>query len=178
MSTVKRTRRGIVVRLSGEEASLVKALMEQLQELLGDPPDATGDLAAIGIAENAVTPEDPVLARLFPDAYREDGAAAGEFRRYTEMGLREGKREAADVVLDTLKGASDTGVETVLDQAQAQAWLKALNDVRLALGTRLDIGEDWYDEVGELDPGDPRMPMYAAYDWLTMVQESLVRALW
>jgi hypothetical protein len=175
MSNVKKTRKGVVVRLEAEESALVRALMEQLVSLLGDTPGEDGELASVGITENAVKPDDPVLARLFPDAYREDGEAAGEFRRYTEMGLRDGKREAARAVLSALK---DPGADIVLDQEQAQAWLRALNDVRLALGTRLDIGEEWYEEAGQLDPRDPRTPMYAAYDWLTMLQESLVRVLW
>ncbi|MFD0688381.1 DUF2017 domain-containing protein [Actinomadura fibrosa] len=179
MSDVKKTRHGLRVRLETEEAALVRALMEQLLGLLGDAPGADDELASMGIAENAVKPDDPVLARLFPDAYRDDGEAAGEFRRYTEMGLRDGKREAASTVLESLKDLErGTVAETVLDDDQAQAWLRALNDVRLALGTRLDIGEEWYEEAARLDPSDPRMPMFAAYDWLTMLQESFVRALW
>ncbi|TDD75682.1 DUF2017 domain-containing protein [Actinomadura rubrisoli] len=175
MSDVKKTRRGIRVRLETEEAALVRALMEQLLALLGDAPGEDDELASFGIADNATKSDDPVLARLFPDAYRDDGEAAGEFRRYTEMGLRDGKREAASMVLSTLK---DSETETVLDDKQAQAWLRALNDVRLALGTRLDIGEEWYEEAAQMDPRDPRTPMFAAYDWLTMLQESLVRVLW
>ncbi|MEO3829298.1 DUF2017 domain-containing protein [Actinomadura sp. B10D3] len=174
MSHVKKTREGVRVRLETEETALVRALMEQLLALLGDAPDADGELASIGISENTTAPDDPVLARLFPDAYRDDGEAAGEFRRYTEMGLRDGKREAAETVLGALR---QEGTDAVLDEKQAQAWLRALNDVRLALGTRLDITEDWYEQAESMDPRDSRAPMFAAYDWLTMLQESLVRAL-
>ncbi|GAA0579328.1 DUF2017 domain-containing protein [Actinomadura livida] len=175
MSHVKRTRQGIRVRLEAEEAALVRALMEQLLALLGEAPGADDELASIGIADNATKSDDPVLARLFPDAYQDDGEAAGEFRRYTEMGLRDGKREAAETVLNTL---GEPGGDVMLDEKQAQVWLRALNDVRLALGTRLDITEEWYEEAEGMDPRDPRAPMFAAYDWLTMLQESLVRALW
>jgi hypothetical protein len=176
MSAVKKMRKGgVSLRLEAEEAALVRALMEQLLALLDqDAPGKGDELAAVGITDRASQPEDPVLARLFPNAYREDAEAAGEFRRYTELGLRDGKREAAQTVLSTL----DRGLETVLSHDEAQTWLRALNDVRLALGTRLDITEEWYDEVAELDPDDPRTPMFAAYDWLTMLQESLVRAVW
>jgi hypothetical protein len=178
MSSVEQMGKGVRIRLEAEEAALVRALMEQLLELLGDGPDAGDELAAVGITEKATKPEDPVLARLFPDAYREDGEAAGEFRRYTEMGLRDGKREAANTVLASLGEVTPEGAEAVLDQDQAQAWLRALNDVRLALGTRLEITEEWYEEAARLDPRDPRTAMFAAYDWLTMMQESLVRAIW
>lgn len=174
-SRVTKTPEGIRVLLEPEETALLRALLEQMLALLGDAAGADGELASIGIAENATTPEDPVLARLFPDAYRDDGEAAGEFRRYTEMGLRDGKREAAGMVLGAL---TEHGTDAVLDEKQAQAWLRALNDVRLALGTRLDITEDWYEEAETMDPRDPRAPLFAAYDWLTMLQESLVRVLW
>ena len=52
-----------------------------------------------------------------------------------------------------------------------------MNDVRLALGTRLDITEESYERMDELDWDDPRYPMFSMYDWLTFLQESLVRAL-
>lgn len=175
MSHVKKTRHGIRVRLEAEETALMRVLMEQLLGLLGDAPAAEDELASMGIAENAEKSDDPVLARLFPDAYRDDGEAAGEFRRYTEMGLRDGKREAAGMVLGAL---NEQGSDIVLDEKQAQGWLRALNDVRLALGTRLDISEDWYEEAESMDPRDSRAPMFAAYDWLTNLQESLVRVLW
>ncbi|GAA4131837.1 DUF2017 domain-containing protein [Actinomadura keratinilytica] len=176
MSAVERVQGGgVSVRLEPEEAALVRALMEQLLALLDrDAPGPGDELAAVGISERTSPPDDPVLARLFPDGYREDDRAAGEFRRYTEVGLREGKREAARTVLRTL----DRGPRPVLDEEEAQVWLRALNDVRLALGTRLDITEEWEEQAAELDPADPRTPMYAAYDWLTMLQESLVRAVW
>ncbi|GGU98577.1 hypothetical protein GCM10010182_14080 [Actinomadura cremea] len=188
MADVRRTREGVRVRLAAEEAGLLHSLMEQMLALIGEAPPGSAEkdpddpLSSIGIAAEAVKPDDPVLARLFPDAYGDPGAepggdeaeAAGDFRRYTELGLRDGKREAATAVLKALPGGGGT---VVLDDERAQAWLRALNDVRLALGTRLDISEEWYEEAGHLDRNDPRTPMFAAYDWLTMLQESLVQAL-
>ncbi|MBW8483843.1 DUF2017 domain-containing protein [Actinomadura parmotrematis] len=178
MAHIKKKRGGVQMRLEPAEAALVRGLLGQLLEMLGDPPETGEGLAALGIAEDAALSDDPVIARLFPDAYRDDGEAAGEFRRYTELGLRDGKREAADVVLATLGDDEAARVDALLDEGQARAWLKALNDLRLALGTRLDIGEDWYEQVGALDRDDPRLPMFAAYDWLTAVQEDLVHAVW
>ncbi|MFI0351869.1 DUF2017 domain-containing protein [Actinomadura sp. 9N407] len=180
MSIVEKAKKGVRLRLEPEEAALMRALMEQLLELMGDGPGKDDLLGAVGISAGATKPDDPVLARLFPDAYGdEDGEAAGEFRRYTEMGLRDGKREAADTVLGSLRPeAVGGGVDTVIDDGQAQAWLRALNDVRLALGTRLDITEERYEEAALLDPDDPRAVMFEAYDWLTMLQESLVRTIW
>lgn len=160
-----------------QEATVLAALVEQLVSLLGgepeEPPGGPGDLPPIGLSDNTTAPEDPVLARLFPDAYQEDDGAAAEFRRYTEIGLRDGKIAAATAVLDDL----GSGGEVLLDTEHAQAWLRALNDLRLALGTRLEITEETHERLAELDPDDPRFPAYAAYDWLSFLQESLVRAL-
>ena len=122
----------------------------------------------------AAPPEDPVLARLLPDAYGDDPEAAGDFRRYTEQGLRSGKVAAAQTVLATLPAG---GGRVRLAAGDAEAWLRSLNDVRLALGVVLGITEDYERELSELDPEDPREAYLHIYDWLTFLQETLVRAL-
>ena len=131
--------------------------------------------AAIGAAGPTSPPEDPVLARLLPDAYRDDPEAAGEFRRYTEQGLRSGKVAAAQTVLDTLPAG---GGHVRLRPEDAQAWLRALNDVRLAIGTVLGITEDYEEEMEAASWADPRSAYLEVYHWLGYVQDSLVRALW
>ena len=174
MSTgFRRSRHGLRITLSADETTIIRTLMEQLLELLGELPESDATLAELGISENSKPPDDPVLARLFPDGYRDDTEAAGEFRRYTEAALRDGKREAVAVVLASVRKPGDI----TLDAGQAKAWLRALNDVRLALGTRLEITEESYERMGELDWDDPKFPMFSMYDWLTFLQESLVRAM-
>jgi hypothetical protein len=168
------------LRIGSEEAAVVRLLIGQLLDLLGEGgaaepgSEADAGLPDLQLSENTAVSDDPVLARLFPDAYREDQNASAEFRRYTEAGLREGKRAAAETVLATL----GEGGEIVLGPDEAQAWLRALNDLRLALGVRLDITEETLDQMRSFDWDDPRNAGYAAYDWLTYLQESLVRALW
>ena len=168
----------ICLRIGSEEAAVVRLLMGQLIDLIGqvqgDESESYEGLPDLKFSENTSAPDDPVLARLFPDAYREDQGASAEFRRYTETGLRDSKRAAAETVLATL----DEGGKVYLDAEQAQAWLRALNDLRLALGTRLDITEETLEQMRTFDWDDPRNAGYAAYDWLTYLQESLVRALW
>jgi hypothetical protein len=133
------------------------------------------DLAAMfGLSDNVDLPDDPVLARLLPDAYSDDPEASGEFRRYTEHGLRSGKAAAARTVLDTLPAG---GGRVRLSEPEAQAWLRALNDVRLALGVRLEVTDDFDDQVSKMEPGDPRAPYIGLYQWLAFLQETLVRAL-
>ena len=142
----------------------------------GRPPDPLDDLARLlGQSGPATPPDDPVLARLLPDAYREDTEAAGDFRRFTEQELRNGKAAAARTVLATLP---EEGGRVRLSEEEAQVWLRALNDVRLALGVRLSITEDFEARVADLDPADPRSAYMWIYDWLTFLQETLVRALW
>jgi hypothetical protein len=164
------------LRIQAEEVAIVRLLVGQLLDLVGDTGAAAepGDMPDLRLSENTSISDDPVLARLFPDAYRDDDGASAEFRRYTEAGLRESKREAAQTVLRTL----GEGGKVYLDAEEAQAWLRALNDLRLALGTRLEITEETLDQMGGFDWDDPRNAAYAAYDWLTYLQESLVRALW
>ena len=65
-----------------------------------------------------------------------------------------------------------------LTAADGEVWLRALNDVRLALGVRLGITEEYEHELGGLGSDDPRAAYLQVYDWLTYLQETLVRALW
>ena len=64
-----------------------------------------------------------------------------------------------------------------LTDPEARAWLGALNDLRLALGSRLAITEDAAEEFAALPDDDPRAATYHVYDWLTFLQDSLVRSL-
>lgn len=130
--------------------------------------------AMVGFGRRTRAPLDPALARLLPDAYRDDPDAAGEFRRYTEQSLRSAKQETARTVLDTLPA---DGGPVKLSRDQAQSWLRALNDVRLTLGVRLGVTEEFEDEWRQLDPLDPRATAFEVYAWLGDVQESLVQAL-
>ncbi len=177
VATFKRMRKGgVSVTFGADESTVLRHVLTEMIELLGADDSAEDDplAAAVGIGTSTKVPEDPALARLFPDGYTDDPDAAADFRRYTEPTLRETKRSAAQTVLDTL---GEPGVKHLLTPDQAVAWLAALNDVRLVLGERLGVTEDWHDELDEMPDDDPRAPVYAVYDWLTYLQETLVRAL-
>lgn len=171
----------VTARLDRDEAEILRVLAGQLIELISaDAPEEDPDplavelgLSGLGAEGNTETPDDPVLARLFPDAY-EDTGESGEFRRFTEHGLRDGKRAAADLLITTVP---DHGGTVTLDDEQAQQWLRALNDMRLALGTRLGVTEEAHDEIAGMPPSDPRYPGFAAYDWLSFLQDTLVSSL-
>jgi hypothetical protein len=64
-----------------------------------------------------------------------------------------------------------------LDHEGANAWLGALNDMRLALGVRLKIENSDYQHLELLAPDDPLRGVYMVYTWLGWLQESLLEAL-
>lgn len=167
----------IVLRVDVVERGLLRSLLEQLIEFVAPEeidPDADPLAALIGIDVDAHRPDDPALARLFPDAYADDPQASQDFRRYTERGLREAKVAAATTALQTLDAS---GEKVTLTPDQAKAWLTALTDIRLALGARLELTEDSHDELANLPEDDPRSGTFHVYDWLTYLAETLVRCL-
>jgi Domain of unknown function (DUF2017) len=174
---------GASVWLSAGEASLLRTLIVPVMELLGgssEKPDGVIDELERLFGEQAdmldtpQTPQDPVLARLLPDAYPDDEEAASEFRKYTEPSLREAKKYFAQTMLDTLP---PKGGRVRLTGDQARDWLRALNDIRLMLGVRLEVTEDFEEQLEALSPQDPRIAAFEVYGWLGAVQESLVQAL-
>lgn len=177
-SQFRRGRKGaIFLTLSAVETRILQHLFHEMLELLGpeEPPSEDPLMAALGIGTQTHRPEDPALARLFPDAYPDDPEAAGEFRRYTEPTLREAKRAATRTALSTI-GEPDQ--RQTLSAEQADAWLRALNDTRLVLGQRLGITEDLDELIDSLDEDDPRLGLFWIYDRLTYLEETLVQALW
>jgi hypothetical protein len=151
-------RRGdeVVARFVDAEASIIGLLLDQLEQLLtADPEDAGGD---------------PVLDRLLPSGH-EDVEVAADYRELTESALRAGKADDLALVRASLP---PEGGEVRLDDDQARAWLRTTNDLRLALGTRLDITADT--EPPE-DPAGEEGSQLTVYYWLTAVQGSLVDAL-
>ena len=177
MARFHRTSRGIEARFHRHDVQVLRQLLGWIAGLLAEEadPDASTDPleAIVGVDTRArERPDDPVLARLLPDAY-DDADAASEYRRYTERGLREGKVEAARTALATL----ERGGRVVLDDEQAQAWLTALNDLRLALGVRLDVTDDTGDEIDRLPEDDPRKRSLIVFSWLGWLQETLVESV-
>ena len=185
-------RRGVIsTRLSGYEVELLTSLVGQLVELVSD-----GEPERYAAAEEGADPferlvrdlradpdepevsEDPVLRRLFPNAYPHDAAASSDFRRYTERDLRSKKLDDAQVVLRALAGTEEGTRDLRIDPAGAQAWLRSLTSGRLAVATRLGITDaESAEELGELPDEDPRSFMVSVYDWLGFAQETLISAL-
>lgn len=177
MASVTRSLTGrIVVRLDEDEKIVLASLIAQVFDLVhADAPAKSEDPLAelVGtIGVDVETPEDPALARLFPDAYPEDRDASRDFRRYTQESLRELKIAQATTVDATLERS---GNKVTLSDAEAFAWLAALNDLRLVLGVRLGVSEENTEEFE--NPDDPRHQMYSIYAWLSFLQESLIHVI-
>jgi hypothetical protein len=147
----------VVARFDPAESGIVGLLLDQLEQLLAADEDDLGD--------------DPVLARLLPEGHRGDPRLAADYRELTESALRGGKADDLATVRATLPLG---GGDVRLDPEQAAAWLRSTNDLRLALGTRLQITEDT--EPPEDATGEEGQQL-AVYYWLTALQGSLVDAL-
>jgi hypothetical protein len=146
---ITRTGRGTYeVRLPEPERELLGNLVGQLRELLAE------------------TTDDPSVRRLFPTAYNEDPERDREYQQLVR-----------DELLDRRLGALATVEATLADpevtEEQLSAWLSAVNDLRLVLGTRLDVGE----EPIEIEADDPEAPVYAVYEYLGFLLSEVVDAL-
>ena len=190
----KRRRGGLVATFENAEAHLLASLTGQVVELLRDRngPEESGvdPLAAqvglAGLGGPSLPPEDPVLQRLLPDAYRDDPEDAAEFRRFTERSLTSIKVANAETVIGSLiDGGLTVGtptergpqIEVELDDAEAQAWMRSLTDVRLSLAVRLGIETEEDAELVAHSEDEQTAAMSDIYDWLGYVQETLIAAL-
>ena len=150
--SIRRTKSGdFQIRISPEEREILRALPGQLRDLLDARPDG-----------------DPGLARLYPPAHPEDERLEAEFRSLVGDDLTRQRREALDVMEATLSADR-------LDEEQLSAWLSVLNDLRLVLGTRLEVTEEMYERGFPED--DPRARGFALYGYLGFLEEQVVQAL-
>ena len=149
MPRVKRSRDGSFrVQLPEAERRLLVALVGQLRDILG-----TGD---------------PSLRRLTPPGHPDDEQLEREYRELVGDELAHQRLRSLDVLEETANAER-------LDEEQIAAWLGAINDLRLVLGTRLDVTEDLY-EAGMAED-DPRAPAYAIYAYLGWLEEQVVEAM-
>ena len=139
---------GFRLRLSRQERDVLRDLPGQLREILGS--------------------DDPAVRRLFPPAYRDDPQREAEQRGLVHDELLAGRRRALEVMESTVDARR-------LDEEQLAAWLGALNDLRLVLGTRLDVTEEEYDR--DIPEDDPRAPAMALYHYLGWLESQAVEAL-
>ena len=165
----------VVLRVDQVERGLLMSVARQVMDLV-QPAEASPDqdplAAQLGWVDGDVgISDDPAVARLLPDAY-DDPDDAREFRRFTENDLRQSKMQQAMTVVEEIERSGEKVAVTSTD-----SWLGLLNDARIAIGTRIQISEDNHEELAGLPDGDPRSGLFHVYDWLTFLQESLVRCM-
>jgi hypothetical protein len=145
---IRRNRRGsFTIDLPDEERELLSGLPGQLRELLG-----AGD--------------QPSLRRLFPAAYHLDAEKDAEYHDLMRSDLLASKLSRAELLESTAQA-------TELTEEQLLGWMGAVNDLRLVLGTQLDVSED----DDELDDDDPRSGHFGLYHYLGYLLENIIRAL-
>ena len=165
----------VVLRVDQVERGLLMSVARQVMDLV-QPAEASPDqdplAAQLGWVDGDVgISDDPAVARLLPDAY-DDPDDARDFRRFTENDLRQSKMQHAMTVVEEIERSGEKVAVTSTD-----SWLGLLNDARIAIGTRIQISEDNHEELAGLPDGDPRSGLFHVYDWLTFLQESLVRCM-
>ena len=154
---VKRLRRGgFELKIPAQERDLLRSLGPELRQLLVEQ------------APTATPGEDPAVDRLFPVAYPTDEERQKEYRLLVHDELLSSHLGALAVLEETADAER-------LDEDQLLAWMRALNDVRLVLGTRLDVTEEG--DERPVDRDDPRASAFAIYDYLTYLQGEVIEAL-
>lgn len=147
---VRRTRSGhYEIRLSPQERDLLRGLGPRMRDVLADDAD-------------------PVLERLFPVAYPSDEQRQTEYRL-----LAHG--ELLDSHLAALATLEDTVDAERLDEEAVHRWVRAINQVRLVLGARLEVTEDGNERPRR--PTEPTASAFAIYDYLTWLQGAIIEAL-
>lgn len=148
---------GVRATFTAEEAALLSGFALQVANLI-DNREGPGT--------------DPAIDRLLPDGYRDNEEYAVEFRRFTEEELANGKVANALAISEALSnGEPGHAVAIELDARAADSWLRALTDIRLALSVRLGI------ESESTPPDEEHELLFAVYDWLGYLQDTLVSAI-
>jgi hypothetical protein len=146
---LRRVKGALAVELTEAESTLLEQFLDQLAVIV-DEPDA----------------DDPLVQRLFPAGHRDDAAAADDFRALTQSALQHERSDRYRACQDELPAG---GGRLVFSDNSVQRWLVVLNDMRLALGTRLGVSSEPFD-----DPDDDDWGARLAYNWLTAFQDNLL----
>ncbi|MFC7765567.1 DUF2017 family protein [Leucobacter soli] len=171
------------LHLDFDEAHLLGQLVGQLIDLLrshsGTALDPDPLFASLEVGGTEAPPDDPALARLFPDAY-EGASDASQFRRVTEQGLINRKMQDALEVSGALgigafseEDADAAPVEVDVTESSLPAWVRTLTALRLAIAARLGLQEEG--DHSRLSDDEVTRGTVLIYDWLAAILDSLLR---
>jgi uncharacterized protein DUF2017 len=147
---------GIRLALEEYESDLLRQLLKEMKLLL----------------EADIPPSDAVIKRLYPDAF-DDAERAQAYRELIGDELQN-RKIAALRSAEELTGSAGA-VDAVLDEEGVDRLLALLTDIRLAIGTRLDVTEERM--AAELEPDDPDAAALSVLHWLGWLQESILEAI-
>lgn len=156
MAEVKRAEDGLRVQLEAHEAGILRELAREMRMLL----------------EADLPPNDDVLERLFPRAHDDEQDEAA-YRELVGNELRDVKLEALRIVEEQLRG--DGPFDRTIPDGEIHEWLRLINDMRLAIGVRLEVDEEKMSK--EFDPRDPEGPALSVLHWLGWMQESILKEM-
>ncbi len=149
---VKRTRSGeFILRIPPPERDVLTGLPQMLRTVL-ERDDRS----------------DPVVKRLFPSAFLDDERSTAEFDSVVRDDLMAGRLAAIETMERTLQAVR-------LTEQELEAWLAAMNDLRLVLGVRLAVTEESTPE--DFDDDEESGAAYALYAYLSYLEEDVVQAL-
>lgn len=166
---------GLLLELNEDEVPVLRRAAMDVFEIITDRVSSAGSddplAQMVGISTHDQLPDDPILARLFPNAY-DDEQLSSEFRRYTETSLHEKKEQTITNLLSALPVEGAVSIE--LDRGGIDQWMRAINDLRLALGVVLDIDHNSDERFAEIDEADPIFFTLQVFYWLGWLQENLI----
>ncbi len=139
---------GFELRIPRQEREILAGLPSRLRDLLGS--------------------DDPAVGRLFPPAYEDDPARQADYEALVRGDLTAQRLRSLEIMEETLRADR-------LDEEQLTAWLGAVNDLRLVLGTKLDVEEDM--DPDDISDTDEQAPAYALYYYLGWLEEQIVAEL-
>ena len=152
---VRREGDGFVLEVDAEDRTTLVGLIGQLRD----------EIAADGRSEH--------LRRLFPAAYHDHAEHEAEYQRLVHEDLAS-TRLASLVTIGEVLGRDPGSDELALGEGDLDALMRALNDLRLVIGTLLDVSEDT--DAEDIGPEDPDFGHFQLYGYLGWLLEGIVRA--
>ncbi|MBO1805626.1 DUF2017 family protein [Leucobacter ruminantium] len=180
MMVVQPPEGGLRMVLQHDEAAMLNQLVTQLVQLLQSHSSTALDpdplFASLEVGGSDAKPEDPALARLFPDAYEGDDES-GRFRQVTEQGILNRKLQDALEVTSALglggDPFSEADVEVELPSAALPAWARTLTALRLAIAAR--IGLEHESDHARLEADEETRGTVLVFDWLAAILDTVMR---
>lgn len=146
--------------LTGEEYEVLCQVPGHLRGVLLDPESAP-----------------QVIDRLFPPAHRDDPEEEAEHRRLLGNTLWQARLQNLEAFERTLQKSErwHNRVQVDLTEGEVDLWLHVVNDVRLLLGTELNVQSNHWLEEGVQEPG--QRSSYYLLAALSALQEMILTAI-